>query len=71
MKKQVLKIGFGKLSVAGKGQKAKQILSLMTGNASFPNPNPSLLQLQGSISNLEKPLPWRSMAEKPSLLPCT
>jgi hypothetical protein len=41
------------LSVAELLELAKQIVSAMTGNPNFPNPNPTLAQVSAAINNLE------------------
>jgi hypothetical protein len=53
MKKTNVVLGFGRLSVAGKIEKARSIVTGMTGNAHFPTPIPALDTVTAQINELE------------------
>ncbi|NVO03064.1 MAG: hypothetical protein HXX09_10240 [Bacteroidetes bacterium] len=46
-------LDFSKLNIPGKIQKAREIVIKLTGNANFPNPNPTLPVLTAAINALE------------------
>ena len=48
-----VKLNFRRLSVPEKIAKARQIITALTGNASFPNPNPPLETITAGINALD------------------
>ena len=48
-----VKLNFRRLSVPEKIAKARQIVTALTGNASFPNPNPPLATITAGVNDLD------------------
>ena len=48
-----VKLNFRRLSVPEKIAKARQIITALTGNASFPNPNPPLATITAGVNDLD------------------
>ncbi len=53
MNKRKVSLAFLKLPIPQKIQKGRYIVSQMTGNATYPTPNPDLLTVTGNINTLE------------------
>jgi hypothetical protein len=49
-----VKLGFRQMTVPEKIQVSKSVITLMTGNLSYPTPNPTLAAVTTAITNLEK-----------------
>jgi hypothetical protein len=48
-----IKLGFSRLPIPNKVQEARSIISALTGNANFPNPDPALSVVTSAVNALE------------------